>query len=231
MGCQPAPTCAAALAEATRRWPGRDKSSDGICGDAAHAARVSDHNPAADGFAHAFDLTHDPAHGVDTYDLADELRRRMSAGREKRIKYVISNRRIASPEAGWAWRAYSGANPHDKHFHISVTPEATQDTAPWFGFLDAAPTPTPQPPEDDMFDANDRAKLAATADTLDRLERRSVRLVEDDRDHATWLILGGVLRAKVRPEDIAAYKSALRFGAAEVWGAATVDAIPLAGRP
>jgi len=42
-----------------------------------------------------------------------------------RIKYLIWNRRIANslPIGGapaWAWRAYTGRNPHDRHCHVSV---------------------------------------------------------------------------------------------------------------
>jgi hypothetical protein len=44
------------------------------------------------------------------------------------VKYIIWNRRIASSSpingaAAWDWRPYTGANPHDKHVHISVKPE------------------------------------------------------------------------------------------------------------
>jgi hypothetical protein len=56
----PAPCCSKALRDATTHWPNRNRSWDGIMGDAAHQQRKSDHN---DG--NAFDLTHDPVHGVD----------------------------------------------------------------------------------------------------------------------------------------------------------------------
>lgn len=105
--------------------PGRSKKSDGAIGDAAHATRASDHNPwvrdAGIGVVTAVDITHDPAGGCDAHRLAEVLRR---AG-DRRIKYIISNRRIASAEPkgsapAWAWRAYSGSNPHNHHVHFSV---------------------------------------------------------------------------------------------------------------
>ena len=40
---------------------------------------------------------------------------------DPRIKYLISNKRIASSKVQpWVWRPYTGANAHTKHFHVSV---------------------------------------------------------------------------------------------------------------
>lgn len=127
----PAPAAKAALEEATRLWPGRSRLSDGIVGDPAHQARTSDHNADADGMACAFDVTHDPAHGVDAHALVEELRRR----RDPRVKYIISRGRIAGPGAragGWEWRPYTGPNRHDKHAHVSITQGGKRDTSPWW---------------------------------------------------------------------------------------------------
>lgn len=110
------------------RVPARNKASDGTIGDAAHATRDSDHNPwvldGATGVVTAMDITHDPAHGCDAGCLAETLRQ----SRDRRLKYIISNRRIASavPKGSvpaWTWRAYTGVNPHNKHCHISVVAE------------------------------------------------------------------------------------------------------------
>lgn len=116
-----APACKAALAQATARWPARDKSCDGIMGDAAHRARKSDHN---DG--HAFDLTHDPEHGVDCDKIAAVI------VQDKRIDYVIRSRRIWSREHPY-WRTYTGSNPHTEHMHVSVLDRYLQDVGPWVG--------------------------------------------------------------------------------------------------
>lgn len=98
-------------------YPGRSKLSDGWIGDAAHASRPSDHNPNGSGVVTALDITHDPAHGVDTWALAETLR----INRDPRIKYVISNGRIFSSAVNpWAWRPYTGANKHAHHIHVSV---------------------------------------------------------------------------------------------------------------
>ena len=108
------------------RAPTRSKASDGTIGDAAHAARDSDHNPwvkdGGTGVVTALDITHDPAGGCDAGTLADAL----VASLDARIKYLIWNRRIVSSSvvggvAAWTWRKYAGASPHTEHIHISVS--------------------------------------------------------------------------------------------------------------
>lgn len=101
--------------------PSRNTASDGTIGDAAHAARSSDHNPwvvdAGTGIVTAMDITHDPGGGCDAGALAEAIR----AGQDPRVKYVIWNRRIMSSTVSpWTWRTYTGENPHTHHVHISV---------------------------------------------------------------------------------------------------------------
>lgn len=110
--------------------PGRDKSSDGTIGDAAHAATVSDHNPDAAGVVTAIDITHDPASGVDGGKIAEQL----VAAKDKRVEYIIWNRRIVNSKVSpWVWRNYAGVNPHDHHVHVSVEDVKAlyDDAAPW----------------------------------------------------------------------------------------------------
>ena len=56
-----------------RRFPKRDKASDGWIGDAKHAQRASDHNPDADGWVHALDIDDDFGAPGDAQRLADQL--------------------------------------------------------------------------------------------------------------------------------------------------------------
>jgi hypothetical protein len=108
--------------------PRRNKASDGTIGDAAHFARTSDHVPNADGVVTAADLTHDPTNDCDAGAIAESLR----FARDHRVKYVIWNRMIfSSLIAPWSWRPYAGANPHTKHVHISVLPEACDCEVRW----------------------------------------------------------------------------------------------------
>lgn len=122
--------------EVNARWPLRRKDSDGTIGNAEHASRSSDHNPwvkeGSMGIVTAFDISHDPARGVDTYALAFALAERQ----DKRIKYIISNRKIISGAQGpspWLPRKYNGANPHDHHMHVSVEDEKRfyDNAEPW----------------------------------------------------------------------------------------------------
>ncbi len=132
--------------------PGRDKSSDGSIGDAAHATRSSDHNPWIEdppgpNVVSARDITHDPDSGADM----GEISRALIASRDKRIKYVIFNRRWARSYGraatdgtwlpAWSWQPYAGPNPHEKHMHVSVvSTKALYDSeVPW-----ALPEPEPK---------------------------------------------------------------------------------------
>lgn len=108
--------------------PRRSTASDGTIGDARHQAeKTSDHNPwwiyGGTPYVTALDVTHDPAGGLDCFDLADAL----WASRDPRIKYVISFGHIMSGASGaapWSLRKYEGTDPHTNHLHLSVMPNA-----------------------------------------------------------------------------------------------------------
>lgn len=161
--------------EINAAWPKRDKSSDGVIGDQAHASRKSDHNPDGNGVVHAVDIDKD---GIPADDIVEFLRSLAVAG-DPRFKggYLIWQGRICSERDGWKWRTYTGSNPHDKHFHWSCTYDQACDAQTPFNIERVkAPAPKPQPkptppPEDHMayryiYDGKDYA--------TDLLRRRRV---------------------------------------------------------
>jgi hypothetical protein len=117
--------------------PGRDKASDGSIGDSSHSGSVSDHNPDETGRVpvrdadrlnevHAIDVDKDlRTPGLDMEKVVQFLLGRCRAGTEKRLRYIIWNRRIWEASNGWRQRTYTGANAHDQHAHFS----ASYDTA------------------------------------------------------------------------------------------------------
>ena len=127
-----APALAALISDVNQEWPNRDKTYDGTIGDAAHAARKSEHNPnrdpeddVPDGYVTAADIT---SSGVDVARLIDVL------VADPRVWYVIHHRVIRSRTYGFARRSYTGADPHLHHIHISLVQTATacNDTSAWF---------------------------------------------------------------------------------------------------
>ena len=98
--------------------PGRSIRDDGTIGNREHAIRKSDHNPNRKGVVRAFDITHDPAGGMDSYKLAETLRQ----SRDPRIINVISAGKIFSSETKpyYQWRPYNGKNAHRQHVHVGV---------------------------------------------------------------------------------------------------------------
>lgn len=131
--------------------PLRDRSSDGSVGDAAHAGTgTSDHLPDEDfprlrdkdsdrlNEVHAIDVDVNLAvPGLSMEDVVQHILARCRAGTEKRLRYIIYNRRIWEASNGWRQEAYGGGNPHDKHAHFSASyrPELEASTAP-FGLAD-----------------------------------------------------------------------------------------------
>lgn len=116
-----APALSALIREVNARWPHRSKASDGTIGDTAHSTRKSEHNPDAKGVVRAVDIT---VAGIDKAALLKAV-----IG-DSRVHYVISDRKIYSRSNRWTPAAYYGANPHDKHVHISLR-NRTSESADW----------------------------------------------------------------------------------------------------
>lgn len=140
-----APALAQLRRELEARWPGRDTTSDGSIGDAAHSSRRSDHNPDARGRVDAIDVDENPSHGSPLEDVGESLWQWLLDTKPRQVKYAIYEGRIVSSydhADGRAWtpRPYSGVNPHSGHVHISVLDDHAEDPSPW-GYSSAAPTP------------------------------------------------------------------------------------------
>ena len=170
-----APSLVAMEAEADRLAPKRSTASDGSIGDAAHAARKSDHNPQEAGavdWVDALDITHDPARGMDIHARLRDVARRVQRGEERRVDYLISNGQIFSLKGGaWAWRPYGGSNPHRAHGHVSIKDTGRTDTSPWF-----TTTPPPPPAQEDIM---------ATKAELEAIVRKVV--AEEHGKTRTWI--------------------------------------------
>jgi len=112
-------------------YPDRNRKSDGWIADARHLAKGnSDHIPRG-GIVRAIDVDADlKAHPEEVFALVEKIRKVAKRG-DKRIKYIIHNKRICSPILNWKWRKYNGANPHISHFHISFTTLGDNDSG-WF---------------------------------------------------------------------------------------------------
>lgn len=112
-------------AQVNKRWPNRDKASDGVKGDAAHAARVSDHNPDGRGYVHAVDIDEDfRGSKNDNRWFADQLIAypRGKVGGSARFKNIVYENQVASGTYAnhfWTWR--DGNYGHEHHIHISFS--------------------------------------------------------------------------------------------------------------
>jgi hypothetical protein len=121
------------MAEFDAIAPERDHASDGSIGNLAHAAEVSDHNPDETGSVPIHDADH--INEVHAIDVDSDLRTpgltmeyvvqfillRCRSGAEKRLRYIIYNRRIWEADNGWKQRAYTGASAHTEHAHFSFS--------------------------------------------------------------------------------------------------------------
>jgi hypothetical protein len=133
--------------QADDAYPDRKRHSDGTIGDSRHSARKSDHNPDADsGYVRALDLDVDFDKSANTAAyIADQIR--IAARTDKRIAYVIFNKKIASARSLWRWKKYTGVNPHTSHIHISFTKAGDTDSK-FFNIPLLGGTDEPRPKED-----------------------------------------------------------------------------------
>jgi hypothetical protein len=104
------------IGEVNNKYPDRPKSADGTYGDTAHAARVSDHNPNSAGVVTAWDIT--------TAPWSDKFALWLARKENRRVKYVIWDHGIWTPEKGW--HRYDGDDPHVGHIHLSLSADPSQ---------------------------------------------------------------------------------------------------------
>jgi hypothetical protein len=122
--------------------PGRDHSTDGWIGNAAHQAEVSGHNPDDTPGVRAEYSDADTIPEVRAIDVDVDLRALFSMqdvvdrivatpNDTRRLRYAIFNRRIWSRSSGWVAKPYGGSDPHTNHAHFSGDPDTDNDGAPW----------------------------------------------------------------------------------------------------
>lgn len=175
--CRCAPSLIQLRSEVDERWPRRDKSSDGCCGDAAHASRRSDHNPFY-GYAHALDIDEDINPGANLNWLVPILMD------DRRTKYVIYEGLIHYP--GSRPRKYTGVNAHRQHLHVSIKTTATHDTSQWLPLPDE---------EDDNMTAEQQMVLADNwvreSYRIRNQRQPQVKVTTDDVNYWVGQIVGG----------------------------------------
>lgn len=121
-----APALARLRSEVNKKWPRRDRSSDGWIGDTSHSRSGmpenggSDHNPNRRGVVDALDIDVD---GINPAWLVSLLVKHPA------VNYVIWNRTIWSRRYGFRGRKYTGSNPHTKHVHVSLIQSASAENS------------------------------------------------------------------------------------------------------
>lgn len=138
------------FAEFDQAFPNRDHGSDGTIGDGEHSQSPSDHNPDETGIVegesdsdsvnevHAADVDADTGVIGGMERAVQAVLARCRSGTERRLRYIIFDRRIWSDDDGWRERYYSGGDPHTGHAHFSFhygagagTGNPENITSPW----------------------------------------------------------------------------------------------------
>lgn len=123
-----------------KRWPKRDKSSDGWIGDASHQAnsgwgtngKGSYHNPDPKGIVHAIDIDEnmgvgDDRKGQTAKEFAEQLAAYCREGKDNgRIAHIVYEDQVASATAN-NWHFRGSGYGHKHHIHISFTNKADND--------------------------------------------------------------------------------------------------------
>lgn len=160
-------------AQLDKRFPNRDKSSEGTIGDTAHQAEASSHNPDLTGHPEYRDG--DAVDEVRAWDADKDLRdpsdiqmeqivqlwlTKLRAGKMSWIRYLIYNGRIWHRRDNFVTHVYTGSNKHTDHVHVNSDFTQTADTVTnTYWYLDelgnstpvanppTTTTPAPTPPQ------------------------------------------------------------------------------------
>ena len=125
--------------QVNKRFPGRDKSSDGWIGDAAHSSRASFHNSDSRGWVHAIDLDENMGRGRwrkgrTARILADQLIAYGASGLpgSDRILHVVYEDQVASGTYKSSfWKFRGSGYSHFQHIHVSFTAAAEYNGHVW----------------------------------------------------------------------------------------------------
>jgi hypothetical protein len=135
------PCLRALFAEFDRIAPSRDTASDGAVGDTVHQEESSDHNPDETGTVPIHDADKiNEVHAIDVDNNLNEsdltmekvvqfLLGRCRSGAERRLRYMIYNRRIWSASSGWVEKPYTGASAHTEHAHFSASYDSVYEAS------------------------------------------------------------------------------------------------------
>jgi hypothetical protein len=128
-------------------------------------AEVSDHNPDETGSVPIHDADH--INEVHAIDVDSDLRTpgltmeyvvqfillRCRSGAEKRLRYIIYNRRIWEADNGWKQRAYTGASAHTEHAHFSFSYTTSLEASTVSWHLEDIPVTIPAAQMDQLLAA------------------------------------------------------------------------------
>lgn len=130
-----------------RRFPHRDRQSDGWIGDAAHQAHASGHNPDdTSGSSPAWNADADNKAEVRAWDQDSDLGEpgitaqmevdhiRRLPGVAAVIRYIIYDHKIYHERVGFAPAPYAGPSPHTEHIHFEGAWSNTGDSNTTFDF-------------------------------------------------------------------------------------------------
>ena len=123
-----------------KRFPGRDKASDGWIGDTSHKDRFSYHNPDSRGWVHALDIDENMGkrgvwrRGKTARMLADQLNAYAASGLpgSDRLLHTVYEGQVASgtyKKTFWKFRG-SGYS-HFQHIHVTFAPSAEKNGKVW----------------------------------------------------------------------------------------------------
>lgn len=170
--------CAAGITlrdQVNKKWPDRDKASDGWVGDSRHQAnqgwgtngKGSYHNPDSNGIVHAIDIDEDflgrGSGQKQAKQFAEELATYCREGKDGgRIAHIVYEDQVASGTAqNWHFRGSGYGHTH--HIHVSFTNKADNDGSlfrlPILGFDDNSKPKPPAPKPEEIPVYPGRSKL------------------------------------------------------------------------